>query len=138
MIRGLVLSVLLALPAAAEEKIPVVNPEAPVTLREGVALPPAETVRHKGRKYAVRFVPEGGFGYTRKLDGTKGQFHTDLFLVGGTDRKMKAVAVYLKVCHGIDEVDEGWGDEPVPKLAATGEWAFMYPEDCPAWRASHG
>lgn len=137
MIRGLLLALSLALPAAAEEPV-VVNPEAPVTLREGVVLPKAETVRVKGRKYQVRFVPEGGFDYTRKLDGATGQFYTDLFLVAGTDKKMKAVAVYMKLCHGSAEVVETWGDEPVPKLASTGEWAFMYPEDCPAWRAAHG
>lgn len=138
-----VLCLLCAAPALAqgivpEEPVSVVDPEAPFTLRAGIALPEAEVVRHRGRAYAVRFVPGGGFGYSRKADGATGAFRTDLFLVAGTEDKMRAVAVYMKFCHGSREVVDAWGDEPVRKLAGTGEWAFMYPEDCPAWRASHG
>ncbi len=121
--------------AAAEESIAVVNPEAPIVLRDGVALPPAETVRYRGRRYTARFVPEGGALYS---DGKGGKVATNLFLVGGTDRKMRAVAVYLKFCLGEREVDPIWGDEPVPKLAATGEWAFEYPNDCPEWSRLYG
>lgn len=135
---ALAMALALALPAAAQDAPVAVFPEAVIDLRAGLALPEAETVRHKGRTFAVRFLPEGGFGYTRQPDGTEGDFRTDLFLVGGARSKMEAVAVYLRYCRGTRRVAEGWGDEYVPQVAGTGEYAFQYPADCPAWRKRHG
>jgi hypothetical protein len=137
--RALATCILLALPAQAEEvDLMALKMPSEITLRPEVSLPAVETVRHKGRKYTVRFAPEGGSGYTRGSDGSVGQFWTDLFLVGGAGSKMEAVAVYLRYCHGERRVDPVWGDEYVPTVKGTGEYAFQYPDDCPAWRKSRG
>jgi hypothetical protein len=111
----------------------------------GVAGVAPETVVMDGRSYQVRFLPEGGAVYTARPTGGRdangdpeveeGVWRLDSFRVAGTDDGMEAVAVYLRFCRGINEVDPVWANEGVRRDPATGEWSFEYPDDCAVWRA---
>lgn len=126
----------------AEPPVITFNPEV-TRLRAGVVAPDPVPISFGGKAYTLRFIPDGGMGYTQRptdqVDARgvtifeQGLWYLDTARVGGAASKMEAVAVYLHFCHGLDTVEPIWGDEIVPKDSDTGEYAFEYPDACPKW-----